>query len=600
MSEQACAGGHARSQRIQVRLATTGDRQAIYRIRHQVYAQELHQHHENATEQLTDALDAFNLYIVVTLGEGIVGFISITPPGRSYSIDKYLSRQELPFPCDDGLYEVRLLTVLGPYRNSSRGTELAGLLIHAAFRWVEACGGQRIVAIGRREVLGLYLKVGLKPLGRTIQSGAVEFELISTTLDEAREPLSRYAPLLRYVEPEIDWHLAVPYLPDDRCFHGGTSIRAVGEQFDRLERRDEIIDADVLDAWFPPAPAVVAALQEHLPWLVRTSPPHDGAGLVSAIAEARGLDRDGIVLGAGSSDLIYRGLNQWLTPTAKVLLLDPTYGEYAHVCKRVIGCRVDRIPLRREVDYVADVPTLEAKLASSDYDLVILVNPNNPTGRTLDRDTLIAVLRRLASRTRVWVDEAYIDYVGRGQSLETFATSTTNVVVCKTLSKVYALSGMRAAYLAGPPSLMRELRQRTPPWVVGLPAQAAAVCALRQPGYYAECYRTTHAHRDELERGLRKIDPRMHVVTGSANFVLCHLSEEGPDATTVVSHCQARGLYLRDLSSAGTTLGKHAVRIAVKSRHVQERMLAKLQQVLHEAANDDIPGDFPPPRATGQ
>src|SRR5438105_15728290 len=149
------SGGVRDSDRIQIRLATEQDREAIYRLRHRVYAEELRQHTPNAQGRLTDALDAFNLYLVAAVAEAVAGFVSITPPGRTYSIDKYLKRDELPFPCGEDLYEVRLLTVLPAFRHSVGGGELSGLLIYAAFRWVEAQGGRRIVAIGRREVLGL-------------------------------------------------------------------------------------------------------------------------------------------------------------------------------------------------------------------------------------------------------------------------------------------------------------------------------------------------------------------------------------------------------------------------------------------------------------
>src|SRR2546426_1083783 len=105
----------------------------------------------------------------------IVGFISITPPGGpGYSIDKYLSRDSLPFLFDQRLYEIRLLTVLQP----RRGRELATLLMYGAFRWVEAHGGTRVVAIGRREVVDMYLRCGLQPVGLAVQSGAVTYDLL--------------------------------------------------------------------------------------------------------------------------------------------------------------------------------------------------------------------------------------------------------------------------------------------------------------------------------------------------------------------------------------------------------------------------------------
>jgi GNAT superfamily N-acetyltransferase len=169
--------------RIRIALAGGDDRAAIYRMRHRVYAEELGQHPLNAEGSLSDRLDAWNLYITASSCGTLLGFVSITPPGSpSYSIDKYFRRQELPFSIDGGLFEVRLLTVAEPHRRR----ELAALLMYAAFRWVEDHEGREVVAIGRREILDLYRKAGLKPLGRATRSGAVHYELLSATIGEMR------------------------------------------------------------------------------------------------------------------------------------------------------------------------------------------------------------------------------------------------------------------------------------------------------------------------------------------------------------------------------------------------------------------------------
>ncbi len=105
--------------------------------------------------------------------------------------------------------------------------------------------------------------------------------------------------------------------------------------------------------------------------------------------------------------------------------------------------------------------------------------------------------------------------------------------------------------------------------------------ALQAPDYYAACYRETHRLRASQVEGLRVVCPRMEVVPGTANFVLCHLPEEGPDAAAVVSQSQARGLFIRDVSGTGTALGRHTLRIAVKGEAVQERILGILKQIVH-------------------
>jgi histidinol-phosphate/aromatic aminotransferase/cobyric acid decarboxylase-like protein len=295
------------------------------------------------------------------------------------------------------------------------------------------------------------------------------------------------------------------------------------------------------------------------------------------IAKARNVERDNILPGAGSSDLIFRALCHWTTPASRVLLLDPTYGEYAHVLERVVGCAVDRLILCRENDYDVNLEMLERALAK-DYDLTILVNPNSPTGRHVPRQDLEAVLRRAPARTRFWIDETYVEYAGADQSLESFACSSESTVVCKSMSKVYALSGARVAYLCAGRHQLEGLRAITPPWVVSLPGQVAAVEALKDPSYYAARYLETAQLRKWLATALCSLG--LEVTPGIANFVLCYLPAQSPDAATVVELCRGRDLFIRDASQMGPQLGSNALRIAVKD----EATLARMTNILADAA----------------
>jgi histidinol-phosphate/aromatic aminotransferase/cobyric acid decarboxylase-like protein len=562
---------------LTIGLATEAHRRTIYAMRHAVYATELGQHAENEQRKLSDALDEFNVYVVATRGDKIAGFVSITPPGFGrYSIDKYLPRDELPFSCDGGLFEVRILTVAEPYR----GTPAVALLMYAALRWIESHGGQRVVAIGRREVLSVYRKAGLQTLGRQIESGAVTFQLMTATVAELRGQADRSRKLLSRLQRASDWQLDVPFWPAESCYHGGRFFDSVGVQFDSLDRRHDIVNADVLDAWFPPAPQVLDALRDHLDWIVRTSPPTHCEGMVAAIAEARGVPGDCIAPGAGSSELIFAAFRNWLTGDSRVLILDPTYGEYAFVLERIVGCRVDRLPLCREQNYDPDLEALTLKLRDG-YELVVLVNPNSPTGRHVRAAPLKAVLRRAPRKTLLWIDETYTDFVSPDESLERFAAASDNVVVCKSMSKAYALSGVRAAYLCGPRRVIRSLRFLLPPWAVSLPGQIAAVKALASPDYYQRRWTETAHLRRELTRQLRSLG--LEVVDGTANFLLCHLSPDGPDAARVVDECRARGVFLRDFTGQSAQLDRHALRVAVKDTHDNDKIVKTLQIVLAEA-----------------
>ena len=561
---------------LTLRVADDQDRAAIYALRHEVYAEELHQHATNATHTLVDALDHSNVYLVAYAatesGPELAGFISLTPPETPlFSVEKYIPREELPFARGADLFEARLLTV----RARHRGTSVAVLLMYAALRHVESQGGTRIIGIGRREVLPVYRKVGFETLGREIRSGAVVFELMGATTSQLRTRLNP-AWLVR-AEREVDWQLPCGIRLPAPCFHGGAFFEAIGDGFATLGKHRDIINADVLDAWFPPSPRVVNVLQENLSWLIRTSPPAGGEGMVRAISRARGVEELCLVPGGGSSDLIFLALRQWLNRRSRVLLLDPTYGEYAHVLEKIIGCRVTRFPLRSEENYDLNFRAL-AEALREEFDLVVLVNPNSPTGRHADSATLREVLRAAPAHTRIWIDETYVDYVGAAHSLESLAATSRNIVVCKSLSKVYALSGVRAAYLCGPAHLMAELRAITPPWAVSLPAQVAVVNALQDAAYYQHRWAETHRLRESLARALVQLG--FSVTPGVANFLLCHLPDGAPSVAQLVLDCRNRNLFLRDVSNMG--VNTRAVRIAVKDDSTNRRMVEIIRAVLEQ------------------
>ncbi|MFF3553959.1 aminotransferase class I/II-fold pyridoxal phosphate-dependent enzyme [Streptomyces tsukubensis] len=561
------------SRDLQIRAATPDDMRWIHELRHRVYAEELGQHPPRPDQRLEDALDGDNVYLVAARGAARIGFVSLTPPwlGR-YGLDKYLTRGELPLLSEGGVFEVRILTV----EPSRRGTVAAALLMYAALRWVSSRGGRTVVAMGRTELLGLYLAVGLRPVGRTVRSGAVSFEVLTGEVAElTRTATTRYRTVSERFGSMVDWQLDMEWAPGpDGCEHGGASFTAIGTDFRTLHRRHEVVAADVLDAWFPPAPGVGAAIAEDPAWTARTSPPTGAEGLMSELAKDRALPVETLVAGAGSSDLIFRAFGRWLTPESRVLLLDPGYGEYAHVTERVIGCRVDRFRLQRKDGWRIDFARLASVVGAGRYDLVVVVNPNNPTGRHAAAAELGTLIAAAPAGTRWWIDEAYLGYVDPAESLAPLAAVDPRVVVCTSLSKMYALSGVRAAYLVAEPGTAAPLRRWTPPWAVSLPAQLAAVAALRDPGHYRSCWNRTRVLRRQLASDLAGVTDTAVVEEGVANFLSITLPHDGPTAARLVRECRRHDVYLRDLSPLSPQYEGRTVRVAVRDTAENARIVA--------------------------
>jgi len=366
----------------------------------------------------------------------------------------------------------------------------------------------------------------------------------------------------------------------DSCFHGGAFFEGIGVEFNNLDEKDNIISADVLDAWFPPAPKIQEVIQSYLPWIIKTSPPTNSEGYIKTISEHRRLNRESILPGAGSSDLIFRIFNQWLRPSSKVLILDPTYGEYSHILNKIIKCKVERLELKREEGYNINIDKLREKL-NQKFDLFVWVNPNSPTGLHINKNEVERLLLNNKGCERIWIDETYVEYAGREQTLERFAEKSNNVFVCKSMSKVYALSGLRAAYLCANPNNIRPLKRITPPWVISLPAQIAATYALKQEDYYIKKYQETHELRDKLKLQLKQIGID-EIIPGIANFIMFHVGNDKFSASRIVNECKLKKLYLRDLSGMGTSFEDDAIRMAVKDLNTNNKMIAILRECLNK------------------
>ncbi|WP_058187885.1 pyridoxal phosphate-dependent aminotransferase [Terracidiphilus gabretensis] len=562
---------------LTIALSSPKDRKQIYSARHEVYALELHQHQASEERLLRDALDERNEYIVVKQRDELLGFVSVTPPGASYSVDKYFNRSDIPVSFDQSLYEIRLLTVLPAHR----GRIIAPLLMYGALRYIESHGGSQLVAIGRREVAGMYSHCGMKRTGASARSGAVEYELMTGNVQQVYRATAAMTRSFERLTDAVDWQLPFAFNRSDHCNHGGALWEELSGDFSDLGRSQQIVNADVLDAWFDPAPAVLSAISRNLPLLVRTSPPTHAEGLVKAISHARGVPAPCILPSAGSSALIFMAFQSWFRPDSRVLLLDPMYGEYRHVLKNVTRCVVDSVVARAENAFHFDLREVEERL-NEGQDAVVLVNPNSPTGTLLPPESLAELIARFPG-TRFWIDETYIEFCGAEHSLERFASESVNAFVCKSMSKVYALSGLRVAYLVGPSAEIAELSRLAPPWAVSLPAQIAAVAALDEPSYYATQYRATSELREQLASRLRT-ECGIAVFPSATNCLLCALPPDGPGADEIVNRARKHNLFIRSGAGIHPSLGPHTIRIAVKSESMNERIVAILRELLSDIA----------------
>lgn len=341
--------------------------------------------------------------------------------------------------------------------------------------------------------------------------------------------------------------------------HGGAFFDSIGSDFQALDRREQVINADVLDAWYDPSPKVLAAIREHLEWLIKTSPPTHADGLRQVISDERHMPKENIALGSGSSSLMFSALSHLVKPGEKAVVIDPMYGEYEHVLGSLIGAQVVRTEQYSHEQFRPDIDRLVADAKGAK--LLAMVNPNSPTGRSIPLFAMKQLLERLDPETILWVDETYIDFVSQAQSMEPLVAASSNLVVCKSMSKFYSLSGLRVGYLGCTPPLVTKLERQTPPWNIGLISQLAAVEALKDRAYYEAMSEETKQLKDQLIGLLGDIDGLI-TIPSATNFVFMKLPHGG--SSDVARRLAEQDIFIRDCDSLSPRFNGEYVRVAVK------------------------------------
>ncbi|MDR1080023.1 MAG: aminotransferase class I/II-fold pyridoxal phosphate-dependent enzyme [Deltaproteobacteria bacterium] len=282
-------------------------------------------------------------------------------------------------------------------------------------------------------------------------------------------------------------------------------------------------------------------------------PDVDAGSLTDAIASATGLPRETILPGAGSTPHI-RMIARILSPERPVIIC-PAFAEYAEAILAA-SSKPAFVTAPRESGFLV-TPEVVGKAAELDPDLLFLANPANPTGRLLPESTFAALLS-LSERTgcRVVLDEAFIDFTG-SKSHEAAAAETERILILRSLTKIFAIPGLRLAYLVGHRETIRPLAEQLEPWPLNCMALEAGLYCIPRRDFVEATPARTAKLRGMLVKTLR---PYGSVVPSDANFVLMDAGEEAPG---IVRRLYARGILVRDASNFHG-LGPGWLRFAVR------------------------------------
>jgi histidinol-phosphate aminotransferase len=321
--------------------------------------------------------------------------------------------------------------------------------------------------------------------------------------------------------------------------------------------------------WGPP-PAVVGALQGEIERLNRYPDPGKTV-LRQRIADRCELPTSRVTVGNGSCELLMSAADALLEPGAELIYAWPSFSIYPHVAAQS-GARAIEVPLDDSESHDLEAMAREVTAATR---LVLICNPNNPTGTALPIDAIDAFVADLPRHVAVILDEAYVEFNALqdpGDSLD-LVERHPNLIVLRTFSKVYGLCGLRAGYALGPEEFRLAVDRVRQPFSVNTLAQAAAAEAIRHQDEVTRRVEATVIERAWMEvelenRGLTTTDSQ-------ANFVWVGLGDrdEGP----IVDGLAQRGVIVR----SGRALGSEGhLRVTLGTRTQNGRFLAALDELI--------------------
>lgn len=332
-------------------------------------------------------------------------------------------------------------------------------------------------------------------------------------------------------------------------------------------RRLGVNPKDVLDFSanvnpYGPAPAIRACLA-NVP--VDLYPDRECLELSNTLAGSLGVDPKCILPGNGASELIWLTVLAFVRTGTRVLVLGPTFCEYARA-SGIQGACVTNWRSREEVEFVPAPEEIDEQLVLLRPHVVFLCNPNNPTGIVLPTP-LIANWSRQYPATLFVVDEAYQPFAN-GLSCKS-RIIRENVLILRSMTKDYGLAGLRLGYALGSERMISLLRQVQPPWSVNSLAQAAGVVALRESGYRQNSLKRTAQAKHELVAGIARLG--LAQVPSATHFFLVRVGDGAAFRSALLRH----GILVRDCASFG--LPAH-VRIATRRPEENERLLAAIRK----------------------
>lgn len=294
--------------------------------------------------------------------------------------------------------------------------------------------------------------------------------------------------------------------------------------------------------------------------------------LRDALARRYDLAVENVGVANGSTELIH--LLPRLIPGSRALIVAPPFSEYAAALHRK-NWEICYLFLKAEQEFSFSLTELKERLADG-FDLLILANPGNPSGALVPLPIVTEILKLCRNaRTVPVIDEAFMDFCEDESAVSTVVSDGRGLVL-RSLTKFYAMPGIRLGYAVAASEVIERLTGLIPPWSVGTLAQAAGVAALADTGYRERTLCLIAKEREFLTAGLAAF-PGLRLYPSAANYLLVEMTGD-ITATYLHDSLLYRRILIRDCANF-PGLSDRFFRVAVRGRAENRLLLDTLAEV---------------------
>ncbi|WP_428910543.1 threonine-phosphate decarboxylase CobD [Niallia sp. Krafla_26] len=301
---------------------------------------------------------------------------------------------------------------------------------------------------------------------------------------------------------------------------------------------------------------------------IETYPDPQSTVLKKKLAYREEIDEKQILIGNGGAEIISL-IGRWLS-SKKVLIVEPAFSEYEAVC-RINGCEISYFSLSE--DWEVDLDSLSERL--SNIDAVFFCNPNNPTGLYFNKRMIEDILKECRKKDcHLIVDEAFYDFVLEYESLVPLLNDYSNLLLLRSMTKIYGIPGLRLGYVMACRDLIETLTNYQSHWSVNSVAMKVGELCLEEEVYVQHTVQFIEKQRDILFSFYKKNG--FHVTDSKVNFYLLK-DKELEDQSPLFQFLLEKGIVPRHTFNFPGLEGRW-LRFAIRTDYENKQLLEAMQE----------------------